>query len=70
MFITDVQMLAEQHKSKSILLEPYCSCCQPWFSIDANVEDKQRTEYGSHQKWFHRMCEHNPQKICEDKSFE
>ena len=26
------------------MLEPYCSCCHPWFSIDANVEDKQRTE--------------------------
>ena len=53
-----LQMLAEQQircfpttennvvkcKSKSISLELYCSCRQPWFSKDAIVENKQMAE--------------------------
>lgn len=66
-----LQMLAEQRvrcfpttennvvkcKSKSISLDLYCSCCQPCFSKDAIVENKQMAKCSSSRKWFYRMCE-------------
>ena len=66
-----LQMLAEQRvrcfpttennvvkcKSKSISLDLYCSCCQPCFSKDAIVENKQMAKCRSSRKWFYRMCE-------------
>ena len=57
-------------KSKSISLELYCSCRQPWFSKDATVENKQMAEYGSCRKWFHRIWKRIPREIFGDENTE
>ena len=52
---------------KFISIALFCNCRMPWTKSDNRLLDKQMVKCDECCEWFHRMCEHIPEKPFNEK---